>query len=493
METLNRAWLRNNRGEGETGEEPPVRILQFGEGNFLRAFADWIFARLNASGLFSGSVRVLQPIRRGMLEELRKQDGVYTLLMRGSENGAPREVREIVSVVRDCLNPYEEWDRFLASACEPDLEYVVSNTTESGIVYIETPQPDGSAPDSFPAKVTAMLIARHDDPGAASGLTFLPCELIEKNGQALRDIVLRHLGDWDRPDVAKWTKEYCRFYNTLVDRIVTGYPGAEAEKICRELGYRDALLVAGEIFHFWAIEGDPELGRELPFDKADLDVVVTGDITPYRDRKVRVLNGAHTGNVLAAFLAGLDTVGEMMSDPLFGVSAEAMVFDEILPGVALPDAEKRRYAEATLERFRNPFVRHELAAISLNSVSKWSVRVLPSLKDYVAERNCLPPRLVFSLAALLTFYHGKRNGAGEYEGRRESGPYIIRDAPEVVESISSAWERANGDPAALAGTLLSDEKLWGENLRLVPGLAEETARQLAAIREKGVRRALADL
>lgn len=496
MERLTRAWLAKNNRNAVVDGNVPVKIMQFGEGNFLRAFVDWFFERLNASGRFSGSVQVIQPIRTGMAGELKKQDGVYTLLLRGSEKGKAKETREVVSVIRDILNPYEEWDRFIQSACEPELRFVVSNTTEAGIAYVPSSRPDDKTPESFPAKVAAILAARFNALGGNTerGLVFLPCELIEKNGDTLRDAVLRHLRDWECGSaVEKWVLSSCRFYNTLVDRIVTGYPAAEAAALCNDLGYEDKLIVAGELFHFWAIEGNPLLRNELPFEEIGLNVVVADDIKPYRDRKVRVLNGAHTGNVLAAFLAGLDTVGELMDDPLFGNSLREMVFNEILPGVSLPEDEKREYAEATLERFKNPFVRHELISIALNSVSKWKVRVLPSLKDYQTITGALPQRLVFSLAALLMFYHGSKPVDGCSTGKRNAENYPIRDSSDVLNEFSVAWNDLTYDLPALASRILSNTKLWDEDLTLVDGLVEMTAKQLHSIQKYGIRNALATI
>lgn len=495
LELLTRGLLAKRGISVPVGADTPVKIMLFGEGNFLRAFAVWLFEHLNASGRFAGAVRVVQPISKGMAAELARQDGLYTLILRGMADGTARETIEVVSSVVDCLNPYEEWGRFLAAAREPALRYVVSNTTEAGIIYLDQPMPAGRTPETFPAKVAALLTERHRalGGGQAAGLVFLPCELIERNGAALRDAVLRHLQAW-RCDgkLLDWAAGACRFHNTLVDRIVTGYPAAEAGAICDRLGYEDRLLVTGELFHFWAIEGDERLRSELPFADIGLNVAISDDITPYRDRKVRVLNGSHTGNVLAAFLAGLDTVGLMMDDPLFGRAARDMLFTEILPGVKLPAAEREAYAEATLERFRNPYVRHELISIALNSVSKWKVRILPSLKDYLADSGRLPRRLAFSLAALIVFYRGRREG-GEYVGTREKGDYPIRDDAAVVDAFASAWGTFAEDPPSLARHILANTALWGEDLTALPGLADAVACDIAGIVRQGAAAALAGL
>ncbi len=473
-------------------ENTPIRVMQFGEGNFLRAFVDWIFKRLNDSGLFSGTVSVVQPIPQGLVDMLKKQEYVYTLLLRGMENGKVMDEPSYIDVIRDGINPYAEWDKFIKSACAPELAYIVSNTTEAGIVYAKTERPTTACPETFPAKVAAMLAARYEALGGAAdkGLAFLPCELIEKNGDKLRDAVKKHLEDWGlAPTVGAWMDSACRYYNTLVDRIVTGYPRGEAEAIWQKLDCRDELLDVGEYFHLWVIEGPASISKEIPFEKSGLEVVVTDNLKPYRDRKVRVLNGAHTGNVLGAYLAGVDTVGEMMDDDQLGRFLRDMTMDEILPGVKLPCDDKKKYAEAVFERFQNPFVRHELLSISLNSVSKWKVRVLVSLKDYLAEKKQLPARLAFSLASLIAFYRGEWDG-DDFTGKREKGSYPIKDDKWILDAFHSAWTKNADNPKALAQEIMSNAKLWDEDLTAIPGLADKVADYLAVIGKSGVREAM---
>lgn len=472
-------------------DDAPIRVMQFGEGNFLRAFVDWVFKRMNDSGLFRGTVRVVQPIPQGMVKGLAAQDYVYSLVLRGMQDGKVMDEASFVDVIRDGLNPYEQWDRFLAAAVEPELRYIVSNTTEAGIVYTATPKPT-ACPETFPAKVAMLLEARYKAfAGAADkGLAFLPCELIEKNGEKLRQAIQGHLRDWGlEATVGKWVSEHCLFYNTLVDRIVTGYPRDEAEAIWQRLGCRDNFLDVGEYFFLWVIEGDKRLEKELPFARTGLDVVVTDNLKPYRDRKVRVLNGAHTGNILGAYLAGVDTVGDMMQDTLLGGALRAMVTEEILPGVKLPDAEKRAYAEAVFQRFQNPFVRHELLSISINSISKWKVRILPSLKDFVAASGALPQRMAFSLAALTAFYRGEWKGEA-YIGRRGDNDYPIRDDKPILDFFHDAWRRHAGDPAALAKAVLANTALWDEDLTAIPGMTAAVTKALTNINAKGVRAAM---
>ncbi|MFA4943617.1 MAG: tagaturonate reductase [Lentisphaeria bacterium] len=473
---------------------PPVRILQFGEGNFLRAFVDWMVDILNGRGLFTGAIQVVQPIRQGLVPLLNGQDGLYTLLLRGIQDGQTVESRRLVTSIRGGLNPYEDWAGFLAAARNPDLRFVFSNTTEAGIAYQAEPAPRDACPESFPAKLAALLRERFQAFAGApeKGLVVLPCELIEKNGATLREAVRRQLQAWGAAtDLRAWVERHCLFCNTLVDRIVPGYPKTEAAAITAALGYEDALLDTGEIFHLWVIEGPASLAAELPFHQAGLNVVWTDDLTPYRTRKVRVLNGAHTANVLAAFLAGLDTVGEMMADPLFGKLVRDSVFAEILPGLQMAAADKAAYAEAVLERFRNPFIRHELLAISLNSVAKWKVRVLPSLADFLTARQRLPPRLAFSLAALIAFYRGEPAGERELRGLRNGKPYPIRDDQPVLDFFTTAWraQAATGDATALAKAVLGHIPFWGQDLNALPGLTAAVASHLCEFLEYGMGRA----
>lgn len=501
MVALNRSSLAEGKLSVEASAPnslKPVRILQIGDGNFLRAFADWMIDVTNGKGLFNGEVTVAQPLARGIADLMNAQDGLYTVLLRGVQNGVPVDSRRIVSCVKNALNPYSQWDQMIATARDPALRFVISNTTEAGIAYAEEVLTEGQVQNTFPAKVTALLLTRFKALGgtAESGLVFLPCELIEANGTKLRQYVLQYAEAWNLPAAfTAWVKEHNVFCNTLVDRIVPGFPAAEADGLYEQFGFKDPLLVAAEPFHLWVIEGPAgiteKLAEEFPLQKAGLDVVWTDDLQPYRTRKVRILNGAHTASSLAAFSAGLDTVKSMTEDPVVSKYLSKVMFDEIVPFVPLPEAERRAYAETIMERFANPHIRHELISIALNSVSKWQVRVLPTVKDYVAKHGKAPAGLSFSLAALLNFYHGSFTAAGEYEGKREAGVYPIRDNADVLSIVSAAWE--SGDAAKVVATLLADTRLWGEDLTKVAGLADQTATALARIKAVGVKAAMAEL
>ena len=473
----------------------PTGILQIGDGNFLRAFVDWMVDVTNAAGLFNGEVTIAQPLSRGIAGLLNAQDGLFTVLLRGVQNGEAVSSARVVSCVKRALDPYVQWDEMLSTAADPSLRFLVSNTTEAGIAYAPEAFVEGQCPANFPAKVTALLLARFKAFGGTrqSGLVFLPCELIEANGSKLREHVLHFADAWQlSPAFVAWVKDCNVFCNTLVDRIVPGFPAAEAEAIYAQLGYRDAVLVAAEPFLLWVIEGPTELADELPLHKAGLDVVWTNDLQPYRTRKVRILNGAHTASSLAAFCAGLDTVQSMTDDPVVAKYLKRVMFDEIVPFVPLPEAERRAYAETIMERFANPSIRHELISIALNSVSKWKVRVLPTVKDYAAKKGKSPAGLAFSLAALLNFYRGRFNDAGEYKGERSGAPYPIEDDADVLAILAAVW-RDHADGRQLAATVLADTRLWGEDLTLVPGLAAQTATALDRILAVGVKAAMAEL
>jgi tagaturonate reductase len=474
----------------------PVNILQIGDGNFLRGFVDWLVDSANGQGLFKGGVAIAQPLAKGLAEMLNAQDDLYTVLLRGIEGGQEVELRRVISCVQEAINPYEQWDAMLTLMASPTLRFVVSNTTEAGIADADEAYTPGKCQENFPAKVAALLHARYQKLGGTkeSGLVFLPCELIEANGTNLKRIVLSHAKRWNlESGFSAWVEQHNYFLDTLVDRIVPGYPAAEAPGLYQSWGYNDPLVVAAEPFHVWVIQGPKALAEEFPLHKAGLNVVWTDDLQPYRTRKVRILNGAHTASSLAAYRAGLDTVKSMMDDEVVSAFLKKVMFEEIVPFVPLPEAERQSYAATIMERFGNPYIRHELISIALNSVSKWKVRVLPTVKDYAAKNGKAPAGLAFSLAALLWFYKGEGAGA-DYTGHRDAGSYPIKDDAAVIDHLAAAWKTAKaGQAAAVVPGLLADSLLWGEDLNKLPGLADQVAKALTAIEAKGVKAAIQDL
>ncbi len=468
----------------------PVKVLQFGEGNFLRAFIDWMINEMNKQGKFNGMVRLIQPLEKGMGDMINAQDGLYTLIQRGIQDGKVVENSEIIRSVKDCLNPYSQWQETVAAFCEPQVRFVFSNTTEAGIEYKDEPYTPGFCQITYPAKITSLLFERFK--AGCGGLNFLPCELIDKNGAALRECILKYIALWQLPEeFAAWVKEKNTFFNTLVDRIVAGYPRTEAKELEKKLGYEDNLIDCCEVFHFFVIEGPQELEEELPLRAAGLNVVITDNQTPYRTRKVRFLNGAHTANVLAASLGGLTFVEEMMKDPLFGKIIRKSINEEIYPTVKLPEEEKRFFADSVIERFLNPFAMHRLLSISLNSVSKWKVRVLPSMLDYISEKDALPECLAFSLAALIRFYLVAM-ADGKAVGTTEDGTaYPVEDSADVLEFFAArtAALKSQDSSAAAVGEILGREEFWGMDLNTVPGLAAFVAEKFALIQSQGIRAA----
>jgi tagaturonate reductase len=425
------------------------------------------------------------------------------VLLRGISGGKEVTSRRIVTSVGGIFNSYADWQGLLAVMADPTLKYVVSNTTEAGIAYVPEAYTPGTTPTGFPAKVTALLHERFKTlgGGAGSGLVFLPCELIEANGTNLRTIVLRHAREWElEADFVRWIEEDTVFLNTLVDRVVSGYPKDEAPELFKSFGYEDPLLVTAEPFHVWVIEGPKQklaqLSAAFPLDRAGLDVVWTDDLQPYRTRKVRILNGAHTSSALAAYSAGIDTVGAMVEDQTLSRYLRKVMFDEIVPCVPLPEAERKAYADTIIERFANPFIRHALISISLNSVSKWKVRVLPTLKDYLAAKRSLPPCLTFSLSALLNFYHGTPAEDGSLTGHRENGEaYAVKDDAAALKALSSAWEEWEGghDTSRLVHSVLSRAELWGEDLTALEGFADSVTKNLDSILKHGIRATVSGL
>jgi tagaturonate reductase len=471
----------------------PVKVLQIGEGNFLRGFVDWMIHCCNQQGLFQGSVAVSQPRPAGAakLKELEEQDGLYYQWIRGLHEGELIDRRELISVFSACIDPYKEWDQFLAMAESSDLELIVSNTTEAGLVYT----PSEWAPDqpilSYPGKLTLLLFRRFEhfggDPG--KGLLLLPCELVERNGDKLREIVLQHAADWLLPEAfVDWIRDHNRFLNSLVDRIVTGFPAEEADDRYAEWGVKDRLLNAAEPYHIWAIEGEEELDQRLPFVQAGLNVVWTHDLKPYQQRKVRILNGAHTWMAALGVLHGLSEVREVVEHPVYGEQLRSVMFDEIVPSVPLPEVEMRVYAEQVIERFANPYVRHKLTDIAMNTLSKFKVRLLPTLMAYHERTGELPPLIMKSFASLIRLYRVQQTEDGGYTGSKLNGEsQVIRDDAAALSELAALWSKVDNSELQvkeLIADVLSRASWWGSDLTEIPGLLDVLTDELAQLEEK---------
>ena len=474
----------------------PERVLQFGEGNFLRGFVDWMIDGMNKKGLFGGSVVVVQPVAKGLIPKLNQQDGLYTLLMRGIQNGKVVEDQQIITSVSRGIDPYADFQGYLKCAHNPELRFIVSNTTEAGIAYNASDLPTDQPPSSYPGKLTLLLLERykafHGD--TAKGFIIFPCELIERNGDNLKKAVLQTAANWRlEPEFVEWVHKATVFTNTLVDRIVTGYPRQEAEALWNKAGYRDDLLDCCEVFHLWVIEAPEFVAKEFPLKEAGFDVIWTDNMTPYRDRKVRILNGAHTCSVLAAYLAGQDYVADLMKDSLTGGFMKAAIHEEVIPTLSLPKDDLENFAEAVFERFSNPFIKHELLSISLNSVSKYKARVLPSLEQYAAISGNVPPRLAFSLAALIAFYRGTEIRGTWLIGHRDGKEYEIKDDLVVLKTFAELWSSYDGSRQGaelLTDAILRQSEWWGKDLLQITGLSAAVSGNLAAILENGMVAAL---
>ena len=450
----------------------PIKVLQFGEGCFLRAFVDLMIDIANEKGAFDGNIVIVKPRETGDVDLFKKQDSLYTVILRGIENGEVVDSRRIVTSVEKTLHCKNDFDEYIALAELDTLEFIVSNTTEAGITLDVTDSFDG-LPKTYPGKLTQFLYRRweHFNGDMDKGLIILPVELIEDNGKKLLQYVLKLADVWQLPEGFKaWVKNGCVFCNTLVDRIVTGYPKNDYEALWQRLGFKDELLNVGEPFALWVIESERDISDRLPFDRLGLPVVFCNDLRPYRECKVRVLNGAHTSSVLIGYLAGFDIVRDCMNDQSVGEFVRRTVMEEISPLVPLNDAEVKSFAESVFERFKNPFIDHSLLAISLNSVSKWKSRVLPTFKDYYEKYGTLPKMLTFSFAALLAFYRSTdRCEDGLYAKRKDGTEYVIRDGDEVLGFIS---QQSSKPTAKYVRAVAENVDFWGEDLTRYNGFCD---------------------
>ena len=490
MKRLSYEVLKEQDYDGYLLKDAPEKVLQFGEGNFLRAFVDYFIDNLNEKTGFNGKVTLVQPIPNttpvNVGDFINEQEGLYTLYLRGFENGQKVNAKRVISCVSRCINAYSDYEKLMECAENPDLRYITSNTTEAGIVYDASCRFTDTPATSYPGKLTQFLYRRFRVFGAEKGKGFiiLACELIDDNGKLLKEYVIRHARQWELgEDFIQWIEEENVFCSTLVDRIVTGYPRKEADALNEENGYEDKVLNTGEVFGFWVIEGPQWLKEELPFEQAGLPVIVTDNHKPYKQRKVRILNGAHTSMVLGAYLAGQDIVRDCMADDVIRGFMNQAIYDEIIPTLTLPKDELESFAFSVTERFKNPFIDHALLSISLNSTSKWKARVLPTVKDYIKNTGSLPICLTTSFALYIAFYRGTElTDTGLKAVRPNGDTYTISDDRNVLEFYLAHKDDSAHD---LAYAVCRNTDFWGEDLSALPGFAEKTAEVLAQIEEKG--------
>lgn len=474
----------------------PVRVAQFGEGNFLRAFVDYMVDIANEKGLFDGSIVLIRPIPFGDIDKFfLDQDCQYTLQLRGRVDGEPYvETRQITSV-DNIVSPFRDYEEYINVAKIDTLRFIVSNTTEAGIVFNGDDKFEEKKDITFPGKLTQFLLTRYEtfngDPD--KGLVMLPVELIDDNGIELKKCVMKYIDLWHLDEGFKnWVENACIFTSTLVDRIVTGYPRADAEKIWDELGYRDNILNTAEPFALWVIESEKDISKEWPMDKAlegktGMNVIFTDNQKPYKQRKVRILNGAHTSFVLASYLKGNDFVNQSMQDEIMKNFMLDTIHKEVIPTLTLPEQDLKDFADAVVDRFNNPFIQHSLLAIALNSVSKWKARCLPSFLGYVEKYGRLPEHLTFSIASLMAFYSSTELTDGVLKGNRNGESYDIKDDAAVLEFFR---DNSAKETREFVHAYLSNEGFHGQDLTKVAGLEDKVTEYLDVIRSEGMAKAL---
>ena len=468
----------------------PIKVLQFGEGNFLRGFADYMIDIANEQGNFNGNIVLVKPREGGSLEKFHAQDCQYTVSLRGLVNGKPQVSNRQITCITDAVHAYEEYEKYMALAEIDTLRFVISNTTEAGIIFDDTDRFELAPPKTFPGKLTKFLYHRYQTfhGNSNKGLIMLPTELIDDNGIMLRKCVSQLIELWGLGEEFKnWVEEACIFTSTLVDRIITGYPKATENEEWEKLGYIDRIMVTGEPFALWVIESAKDISAELPLPDAGLPVIYTDNQKPYKQRKVRILNGAHTSFVLASYLMGNDIVRDSMNDDDVRNFMMSILHEEVIPTLSLPKAELEEFADAVVARFNNPYVDHALLAISLNSVSKWRARCMPSFLGYIEKEGKLPARLTFSLAALMAFYTGSEIRDKALIGHRNGQEYNIMDDMAVMEFFR---DHSGKDTKEFVSTFLGRIDFFGQDLNQIQGLTDAVTAYLDDIKANGMRAAL---
>ena len=466
--------IRKNLG---LNNDLPIKIVQFGEGNFLRAFVDYAFQILNDTLNYNAGIAIVQPIETGLIKMLNEQDGLYTLFMKGINNGQEIQEKKLIRNIVKGVNPYTEFQEYINLAKEEELTFIISNTTEAGIAYEPNDTLEMQPPSSFPAKLTVLLYERFKnfkgDP--SKGLIIIPCELINYNSDTLKEIILKYVSLWGLGEkFNNWILDHNSFHNTLVDRIVPGYPKDQIEEYSKQIDYEDKLIVTAETFFLWVIEGDEDLMKKLPFDKTDLNVRIVKNMQPYRTRKVRILNGAHTAMVPFSLLYGNTTVKETVDNEFTGEFINKIVFEEIIDTLEMDKEELSSFSEEVLDRFRNPYIKHMLASIALNSISKFKVRVLPSLLEYETIHHKIPTGLTFAFASLIRFYKG------DWQGEK----LPINDSDTIVEIFTRIWKL--NDYIEISNAVLKNDDLWGTDLTQINSLSQAIALALEEIDKNGI-------
>ncbi|MBQ8950895.1 MAG: tagaturonate reductase [Eubacterium sp.] len=482
----------SEKGSSDKTEGKKVKILQFGEGNFLRGFVDEMIDKANDEKVMNAEVIIVKPRKGSLSKAFEEQNCLYTTSLRGEEGICNR----VISCVSEAYSCYDDYDRFMELAKDADLRFIISNTTEAGIVFDSSDKFSSDPPASFPGKLAKFLYLRYKtfEADREKGVVIIPVELIDDNGAELKSCILRLADLWDlEKKFIDWIEEACIFCSTLVDRIISGYPAEEAESLWEQWGYKDELIVTGESFGLWVIEPKKDISDEFPLHKAGLPVLYVNDIKPYKKRKVRILNGAHTSFVPAAYLMGYDTVSQAMSDKTIYDFVNGLLKEEVIPTLDMDKTESESFADSVIARFKNPYIRHELSAIALNSISKWKTRCMPAMLDYIDMFGKVPEKMLFSFAALLAFYRAGRDEEGRLVGKRicngKEVPYEIRDEDKVKKIFENA---AVLDIEDYVKRVMSEKELWGRNLSEA-GLSEQRVACLVKEIAETPRRALSML
>lgn len=475
MNTLNRQQFNQ--------PEYTTRILQFGEGNFLRGFVDWQIDQLNESTDLDAGIVIVRPIDTNFPALMNEQDGLYTSVIRGiNEQNEPVEETRIISSVNKEIPLYQNYDAYLNLAKDPNIKFVFSNTTEAGIAFCADDLLGDIPPSSYPAKLTQWLYSRFKafDGDMDKGLFIIPCELIDYNGEKLKEVIEQYCALWSLDEsFVHWVKKANTFCSTLVDRIVTGHPREELPELEKKVGYHDQFMVTAEYFYLFVIQGPKSLGEALKLDGQNLNIKIVDDIKPYKERKVAILNGAHTAMVPVAYLYGLNTVGEAMNDKVIRRFIETLIDSEVIPALSLSRQELDAFSKDVLKRFSNPYIKHQLTSIALNSMTKWTTRLLPQLLNHAQREGQAPNLMSLALAAQFLFYNGTR-GVESIE--------LIDDA-KWLSFFSESWAKVDSGQlsiAELVQLILADEVHWGLDLNTVPALHDQVSGYLELMRDKGM-------
>ena len=483
MKELNRQSVEN--------QQYPAKIMQFGQGNFLRGFVDWQIDVLNAEKGLNAGIVVIKPRNSKSTASLNIQDGLFTTVVRGlNEDKQPSEALRLIDCINEEISVYQAFDQYMDLAESPDLKLIFSNTTESGIEYNQTDQLDDSPASTFPAKLTQWLYRRFNAFSGeySAGMLIVPCELIDDNGEKLKEIVLKYCQHWQLEDeFIDWLEHANHFCSTLVDRIVTGYPTDDVASLEEKLGYRDQFLVAAEYYHLFVIKGPKQLTEFLGLNEdgsgSSLNIKIVDDITPYKQRKVAILNGAHTALTPLAYMSNIDSVGEALNDELLEIYLKTLISTEIIPTLDLPQEELSLFADEVLTRFKNPYIRHLLIAISVNSMTKFSTRLIPQLHRYVAIYKEIPPMISLAIAGQILFYRGLRDGK----------KIPIEDNRKWLELFAASWsqyEQKSISLSELVNRVLTEKEHWKSDLSELEGLANTVESYLRIMLDVGVENVL---